>query len=78
MTVDTIDPDELQRILGEAEREQKLIESDGLLHVGRIVLPKELPVFDEEFYEWKRTFWSNRIKEDGIRYVVAPVSVLHN
>lgn len=73
MAVDTVDPEELKQLLESAETEQKSAENDGLLRVGKIELPTELPTFDEEFYRWKREYWANRIKAEGIKFMVAPM-----
>jgi hypothetical protein len=48
-------------------------ESDGLIRIGPIKLSAELPTFNDEFYEWKRNYWANKIREDNIRFVVAPM-----
>jgi hypothetical protein len=69
----TVDAEELKQIMETAKREEKATETDELLHVGKIVLPKELPTFDEEFYQWKRDYWAKRIQDEGIKYIVAPM-----
>lgn len=54
----------------EARKEETT--SEQLLHVGKSVrLSAELPVFDEAFYAWKKSYWKERIK--GVKNVVAPM-----
>lgn len=69
----TLDADELQKIMAEANAQQSAVETDGLIHIGKVDLPKELPVFDDEFYKWKREYWANQIKERKIKNIVAPM-----
>jgi hypothetical protein len=69
----TVDAEELKQIMGEAEKEKKSSETDGFLRVGKIVLPEELPIFDDEFYKWKREYWANQVREKNIKYMVAPM-----
>lgn len=47
-------------------------EEDKIIVINKsVVLDSNLPVFDEEFYKWKKDFWKNRIA--NIKNVVAPM-----
>ncbi|KAI6180271.1 TRNA-dihydrouridine(16/17) synthase [Aphelenchoides besseyi] len=47
--------------------------NDDLIRVGRLNLPIELPTFDSDFLQWKREFWTKKLKAENIKYVVAPM-----
>lgn len=43
-----------------------------IIHVTKSVeLSNDLPTFDQEFYQWKKNYWKEKIKD--IKYVVAPM-----
>ncbi|CAD5208643.1 unnamed protein product [Bursaphelenchus xylophilus] len=59
---------------GRAQDFEPKFENDGeMIIVGKTILNPVLPEFDESFLQWKKHYWARKLKEDGIKNIVAPM-----